>query len=259
MAAASAVVSERFPGCAAALLGGSVLTPFRTDRSDLDLVVVGIPGAPYKETFSSHGFTVELFAHTPASLSKELWRQSLGGEMPWLLNIVADSEILTSEGGLGERLRDEARAYIAQGPPQLSKAAIDEKRYWLTNLLEDLEASDRPTEIPYIAAIALQSAATYYLAFHRKWIAGGKMLDRALRQADPELADALLAAYAQCLAGEPKPFIDVISSSVLDPYGGRLLLGYRTAKEPSTMARAGRLARRVVREFTLRVGSRFGR
>jgi hypothetical protein len=70
-------------------------------------------------------------------------------------------------------------------------------------------------------ALAVLHGSADLLFDHRHaWRGGGKWLARRLRQADPELGDALLRGYQ---AGDPA----IAAHRVLDLVGGPLREGYR--------------------------------
>ena len=61
VAAAGALVAERFPAASWAMLTGSVLGPQRTAGSDLDIVVLCEDGPGCRESVHFSGWPVELF------------------------------------------------------------------------------------------------------------------------------------------------------------------------------------------------------
>jgi hypothetical protein len=139
--AARAVVEERHPDARAAFLGGSVVTGRRTATSDLDIVVLlqGAP-APYRTSFRHADWPVELFVHTEATWHGYVEREVSRHRSP-LLWMCADGLLLFDTDGCGARLAAEAQRLVATGPPAASDEEIDDRRYAITDLLDDLAGS----------------------------------------------------------------------------------------------------------------------
>ncbi|GAA2991168.1 nucleotidyltransferase domain-containing protein [Actinokineospora diospyrosa] len=227
IAAARAVVARRFPDALAAVLGGSARTKHRTALSDLDIVVVlgGAP-APFRETTEHEGWVVELFCHTTESLGEFVDRETAARRSP-LLHMCGEGVLLVDSGGAGGRIREEARARLAAGPPPLTEVDIDDRRYMITDLLDDLAGSPDRDEAVFIANRLLTATGEFVLGLRRRWQSHGKWLHRRLREADPRLCADLLLGYRLLVhAGDRSGFTRVVES-VLDQAGGRLLTGYR--------------------------------
>ena len=122
--AATSFVAERFPGAAAAFLGGSVLTEHRTPTSDLDVVVVlDGPPAPYRETCEQDGWIVEAFVHTRESL-EQFWARDAARRVPSLIRMCAESVPLVDAAGIAAQVQAEAAARLAAGPPPVEAAEL---------------------------------------------------------------------------------------------------------------------------------------
>lgn len=144
--AARAVVEEQHPGARTAFLGGSVVTGRRTATSDLDVVVLlhGAP-APYRESLQYADWPVEMFVHTEAT-----WHAYIERELPTrrspLLWMCAAGLLLFDTDGLGARLAAHARKLTAAGPPPAPAEEVDDRRYAITDLLDDLAGSTDQNE-----------------------------------------------------------------------------------------------------------------
>jgi hypothetical protein len=226
IAASTAFVAGKYPRASAAFVGGSVLTGHRNATSDLDIVVVGVDDAPYRETLVDFGFTIEVFAHTLESL-RAYWRRDAARRATHLARMVGEGAVLISVDQLAEELQEEARYLLATGPAPLDEEELLLQRYGLTDLLDDFIGSVRESEIAYLAASLLLATSERYLAFTGRWLAAGKALDRALRVADAAFADRLVAAHAAAIIdGDKEPLI-AVTTEVLGLAGGPLLAGYR--------------------------------
>jgi hypothetical protein len=220
---ARALVRELFPAARAAFLGGGVLSARRTVTSDLDIVVlISGPPAPYRESMRWRGWPVELFVHDSASV-REFFDKDAARRRPNLARMCAEGVILAGQDGPARPVREQARAVLAAGPPPLSAAELDARRYGLTDLVDDLAGSTDQGETAFVCWQLVIDSAELALVQAGSWLGSGKWLLRELRASDPELAEALLAAR-QDPAGLAR-----LAEGVLARAGGRLWAGYRAA------------------------------
>lgn len=220
---ARALVAERFPAALAAFLGGGVLSEHRTATSDLDIVVLlAGPPAPYRESLHWRGWPVELFVHDRASV-ETYFAVDAAERKPTLARMIAAGTQLAGSGETGAQVRELARSVLAAGPPALTAAELQLRRYGLTDLLDDLAGSTDAGETSVICWTIWTHAAELALLLAGGWLGGGKWLLRELRAADPALAAELVGAI-----GDP-PGLATAADKVLDRAGGRLWAGYRVA------------------------------
>ena len=224
--AARAVIGEHHPAARAAFLGGSVVTGRRTATSDLDIVVLlhGAP-APYRASFHHSGWPVELFVHTEATWYAYVEREVSKRRSP-LLWMCADGLLLFDTDGVGTRLAAEARKLTAAGPPTASAEEIDDYRYSITDLLDDLLGSADQGERLFIATELARRTGELALAVGGSWGGGGKWLARRLETTAPGLGVRLHQAVREVLEGQVEPLVRVVDE-VLEQAGGRLWDGYR--------------------------------
>ncbi|MFD8428252.1 nucleotidyltransferase domain-containing protein [Streptomyces coelicoflavus] len=229
--AARAVVEEQHPEARTAFLGGSVATGRHTATSDLDVVVLlhGAP-APYRESLQYTDWPVEMFVHT-----EETWHAYIERELPTrrspLLWMCASGLLLFDTDGLGARLAAHARKLTAAGPPPVSAEEIDDCRYAITDLLDDLEGSDDPSERLFIANELVRRTGELGLAVAGSWGGGGKWLARRLETTEPGLSTRLHHGLREVLDGRVEPLVTVVDE-VLERAGGRLWVGYKRAGTP---------------------------
>ncbi|MGW9031824.1 nucleotidyltransferase domain-containing protein [Streptomyces sp. NPDC055722] len=231
VAAARAVAEERHPAARAAFLGGSVVTARRTATSDLDIVVLlhGAP-APYRESLLHGEWPVELFVHTEETWHAFVKREVVKRRSP-LLWMCADGLLLFDRDGVGERLAAEARKLAAAGPPAVTGEEIEDYRYAITDLLDDLAASTDRVERLFIATELTRRTGELALAVGGAWSGGGKWLARRLEAHAPGLGVRLHHAVRDALEGQDEALVDVVDD-VLGQVGGRLWAGYRRSGTP---------------------------
>lgn len=224
--AATRVIDAKFPECRNAFLSRSVLTSRRTPTSDLDIVVIleGLP-APYRETIRSDGWIVELFVHSRESL---LFFYDLDAQTGTctLAQMCADGHILRSHEDEATQIQGEARTTIENGPPALADEERQQRRYRLTDLLDDFVGSSDSVETAFIASHLVEEAGDLALRSERRWTGTGKWLARHLDAAGDDLANRLTHGLRSVLsAHEKQPLIEAVSA-ILDLAGGPLTEGF---------------------------------
>ncbi|MFD7614453.1 nucleotidyltransferase domain-containing protein [Streptomyces sp. NPDC059828] len=229
--AALAVVRERHPDARAAFLGGSVVTDRRTEMSDLDIVVLlhGAP-APYRTSFRAHGWPVELFVHSEESWHRFVEREVRVRRSP-LAWMCADGVLLFDGDGVGARLAAESRKLAAAGPPPMAAEEIEDRRYAITDLLDDLAACADPGERLFVGMELVRRTGELALALAGSWNGGGKWLARRLEHAAPGLTKRLHDGARLALEGQTEQLIGVVDE-VLERAGGRLWEGYKRGGTP---------------------------
>jgi hypothetical protein len=218
---ARALVSELFPAARAAFLGGSVLSQRRTATSDLDIVLVmGNDLAPYRESRIWRQWPAELFVHQAETIGA-WFAKDTARRRPTLARMCADGLVLADVDGAATAIRGQARAILAAGPPPVSADELDGRRYFLTDLLDDLHGSTDPGETVVICWNVLVQVAELAMLLSGNWLGSGKWLLRELRGSEPALAGELLQAR------EDPPTLSRVADDVLARAGGRLWAGYR--------------------------------
>jgi hypothetical protein len=220
---ASDLVTQRFPGARWAVLTGSVLTAARTPGSDLDIVVLvgeGNGEAPFRESLLWRGWPVELFVHTRPSLTRYLGND-LVGRRPTLHRMLATGAPIAGDVNDAMVVQAECAAVLTQGPPPLPAQDLDQARYALTDLLDDLTHSSDPAEAAVLATCAWLATAQLACDVNRHWRGGGKWIARELHDLDPDLAHRWLHAHANPTA------ITALAHQILALAGGPLFAGYR--------------------------------
>ena len=223
--AATLFVDFHFPECHLALLAGSVVHGTATAASDLDIVVITPrEDVPRWATFREFGWPIEVFAHTPDSYpasfaadAKKRW--------PLLPLLCRDGMVLRDRADMAQRIKDEAQALLDQGPAPLTEEEINERRYTLTWLLEDLEDVSDPVEVLLMAGSVTHCAASFLLAYHRRWLGQGKWLARELRRFDPERAEQVTRAVEVLRRAGDKETLVRFGDAALQLVGGRRFEG----------------------------------
>ncbi|MGW6024184.1 nucleotidyltransferase domain-containing protein [Streptomyces sp. NPDC055099] len=225
------LVQARHPDAVAAILGGSAVTARRTPYSDLDVVVM-VTGErePSRTNLRFGAWPVELFVHTEAS-----WWWFVRREIPrgWssLLSMCADGVVIVDRDGTGARLQDQARELLAAGPPEATQEELEDQRYALTDLLDDLAGCAHPGERLFIVGEIARRAGGFVLAHTGSWRGGGKWLARRVDEVRPGFSAGLAAVVREAMEGDTSGLVALVDE-VLAPCGGRLWEGYRRSGYP---------------------------
>ncbi|WP_333769930.1 nucleotidyltransferase domain-containing protein [Streptomyces sp. IBSBF 2435] len=224
--AANAVVQAHHPDARAAFLGGSVITDRRTATSDLDVVILlhGAP-APYRLSVHELSWPVELLVHTEESWHAFVEREISNRRSP-LMWMCTNGVLLFDRDGVGARISSHAKSLAAAGPPTVPVEEIEDRRYALTDLLDDLAGCTDQGERLFICTELARRTAELALAINTAWNGGGKWLARRLDAIAPGLSKRLYDGVHQALEGRVEVLIEVVDEVLLQA-GGRLWVGYR--------------------------------
>ncbi|WP_242504361.1 NUDIX hydrolase [Promicromonospora panici] len=220
IADAAALVADRYPEARWALLAGSVLDPgSRTAGSDLDIVVcVPDDAVGHRDALRWRGWPVELFVNTEAGhrwfISKETARRK-----PTLARMIATGVPLTGETHV-VGLKAECQALVDAGPGPASDSALEDARYGVTDLLDDLAYARDGGEADVVRSVLWERVGHLALAAAGRWDGGGKWLLRELRAWDRGYAARWVAARH-----DDQAMVDV-ARATLDAAGGPLFEGY---------------------------------
>ncbi|RHA42295.1 hypothetical protein D1825_07525 [Cellulomonas rhizosphaerae] len=221
---ANGFVADRFPSAVGAVLAGSSAAGTSTSTSDLDLVVLcpeeSFDGedASLAATYEHASRLVEVFAYTPDAYRRWAGRE-LAAHRPVILAMLTEGVILRSGSELVE-LRAWADGVLAAGPT-IEPHALDQRRYSVSALLDDLTDAEDPGERALLLAEAFRALSELLLVAHGCWLGSGKWLLRRLRAWDGSVADRLTEAF---VAGHAVAFVRM-ADELLAPLGGRLQAG----------------------------------
>ncbi|WP_432549096.1 nucleotidyltransferase domain-containing protein [Kineococcus arenarius] len=226
MHAARALVDRHYPEAVVAVLAGSSARGQLTPTSDLDVVLV-LPGraCSFRRTLRHEGRLAEVFAYTPDEL-RRWWDVDAATSRCTLVHMCASGVLLRGERDGGPAMQQQARVFLAAGPPPAGDDELAARRYRLTASVDDLRDATDAGEWQVLAAEVLLEAAQLHLLVRRQWLGSGKWLLRRLRDADPDLAQRLVQAHRHAVcAVQVQPLVQVVEE-VLRGGGGSLAEGY---------------------------------
>jgi hypothetical protein len=230
------VVADRYPHAMCAIAAGSWLRGEATATSDIDLVVVDESGeAPLRESFMAGGWPVEAFVHTRESLLR-FFAQDAARAAPSLPMMCSEGRILVDRANQAAGIIATAERLVSAGPAPLASQVLEDRRYALTDLLDDFTSCDRSDEGLLLAAAASVAAGNLLLAVRGAWGGHGKWLPRALARYDPALREQLAASLEAYAHQGDKALLITFVEAVLQEAGGRCFDGYRRIAPPHSEA-----------------------
>jgi hypothetical protein len=218
--------AERYPE-AGALLAGSVVRGLATPTSDLDIILLfDRLDHAWRETTSINGITTELFGHDPGTL-QWFFETDAGQGHAALASMVATGVPVGGPPALIDGAKEAAATWLTKGPPPLDLHAIEDRRYVVTDLAEDLRGGGKPGEIMAVAVRLHEALAELTLRAAGNWAGKGKELARQLEAMDPDLAlrfeDGFGALFRHGHAAQLLGLVE----ELLAPLGGPVASGYR--------------------------------
>ncbi|ANY75388.1 hypothetical protein BBD41_23985 [Paenibacillus ihbetae] len=223
--AAMKVVSEQYPDCLLAVLGGSASRGEHNEHSDLDVIIVEREGEGLRRrTIEAAGWIVELFI-VSSSGYREDFDAGIVAANPTLQRIMAEGIVLRSVPE-GDNIREEAQADLAYGPLPLTMSDIDAARYMITEYMMDLEQAKGDGEAWFTVQKISTLLCEFVLRVNRQWTGEGKTLFRLVSGFDPRFGEQLVHALEAMYRSRQSEQLMKLCEQVLLPYGGPLLAGY---------------------------------
>jgi predicted nucleotidyltransferase len=223
------LVLELYPEARAAWLGGSVVRGDASPTSDLDItVLLDGPPAPRRKSLEYGGWPVELFVHTEKSLRYFADKDQLRRQ-PTMMRLVGESVVLVDTDGSGARLQQEGLAEVAAGPEPLSVEELNQMRYGITDMLDDLVGGTDDVRLA-ISSVLWQEAARLLLTGSGHWSGTGKGLLRELKAYDVAHGTDHAAKLLDGVRASDDRLV-VAVDDILAAYGGRLFSGFELAAD----------------------------
>lgn len=219
------LIDVEFRDCQAAILAGSVVRKEETLTSDLDIVIFNNQlKSSYRESFIYKRWPVEIFAHSLSSY-QAYFKMDCERGMPSMPRMIFEGEIIKDVGILAP-IRKEAKILLDKGPVPWPKATIDTRRYFITDLIDDLLGSNNRHEQVFIVNTLADRLHEFVLRTNGKWTGSSKWIYRALRNYDEHFAASFVDAFETFYRnGETRKVIQ-IADAILEPHGGRLFDGF---------------------------------
>ncbi|MGB3294351.1 MAG: nucleotidyltransferase domain-containing protein [Phormidesmis sp.] len=224
----SSIFSTRYPQAEAIFLAGSVVRDEGTSTSDLDLVVVfeRLPCA-YRGSYCYENWPIEAFVHDPQTLDYFFRYVDRPTGVPSLARMVAEGIEVPMANEFTHSLKQLANSVLHDGPPLWSKQDIDDSRYGITDLVEDIRDARSVEEMYAIATLLYPALADHYLRRQNLWSAKGKAIPRRLQTVDSDFAKRFSDSFESVFADSRSEKVIDIAAEILDADGGFLFEGHR--------------------------------
>lgn len=230
---AKRALDKHYSGAIGGFVGGSMTRGEGTSTSDIDI------GVLFDETFEDvhrnsvveDGWPIEFFVHNPQSLDYFFDKDRLRG-MCIMPTIVATGIMIPDEHPLMLRQREKAARVIEAGPPHLDDDERDLRRYWISDLVDDLEGAESAAVRNATLALLHDRLGDFHLRAAGKWSGVGKALLRCLRADDVGYAERFETAFTTAFEGKGVAPVLALVKETLAPHGGALWEGYRAAAPP---------------------------
>lgn len=228
--AALSIITSQFPNCDVALLGGSVARGEATKTSDLDIVIIDDSlSSCYRESFYSNGWPVEVFVHNFETY-KIFFKMDCDRGRPSLPQLVSEGISLKGENEIVEKLKIEANDLLNKGPAKWTVETMRQKRYFITDALDDFIGATKREEELFIANLLADLVHEYVLRVNGMWLGNSKWFIRVLRRYDEQYADQFVASFDHFYTtGEKRKLITFVEKT-LEQYGGRVFEGFSIGK-----------------------------
>ncbi|MBE9059506.1 nucleotidyltransferase domain-containing protein [cf. Phormidesmis sp. LEGE 11477] len=227
-----AIHAERYPGSEVIFLSGSIIRGESTPTSDLDLVVIfrRLENA-YRESFRFDDWPVEAFVHDPETLHYFFDLDRADG-VPSLANMVNEGVEVPAASDFSSFIKALARSVLAKGPPHWQALDVDNSRYAITDIVDDLYAPRSRAEQIASATVLFSQLANHFLRSRQLWSAKGKTIPRRLREVDPEFAVRFEESFQALFTTGRATQVITLAEEVLERSGGRLFKGHKLAAPP---------------------------
>ena len=220
------IKKEKYPQAQVLFLAGSVVRGEHTPYSDLDLVVVydHLPNAR-RESFHYKTWPIEAFVHDHTTLTYFFETDCQRG-VPSLVNMVNEGLCIPHETDFSTSLKNEAKQYLQKGPPLLTLEELKQKRYAITDLIDDLRAPHSRSEAIATAILLYPLLADFWFRSQNLWSARGKTIPRLLKKTNPKFATLFEDSFQELFEkGDPTAVIQM-TTDLLEPFGGFFFDGF---------------------------------
>jgi hypothetical protein len=218
-------VAATYPRAGIAIVAGSTARGERTATSDIDLLLIddrlfeGASTSSEAATYDFEGRIFEVFAYTTDGFAEWAGR-GIEQHRPVIVHMLVEGIPIRTTPVLAA-LRAHWGALLDAGPI-LDASESRNRRYVITDLLDDLADATDPLEQRVVASLLFERTAELMLLRAGHWIGAGKWLPRRLRALSPERAERLSAPL---LAGDLTLFAAHVAEE-LERAGGRVQAGF---------------------------------
>lgn len=213
------------------ILAGSFVRGEATKTSDFDIVIINQKiSHSYRETFSLNNRIYEVFIHSYDSCL-QWFEKDLIRRKPSLQNMIKEGLLISGDNDMFTELKSIATKQVENGPSSFSKEELEDLRYLITDILDDLLGSESHDEWIFIVNDLIFPVLKLDIIMNGHWLANGKRLPRYYKNINNDMYDKLITSLNSLYLDKSKnEFIDWVFD-ILNQYGGRLDHGYCRGKK----------------------------
>lgn len=224
---AAEVLETRYPDALLALVAGSFNRGEATLFSDIDLVVIfGRLEHARRESFIFGDWPVEAFLHDPETLRYFFHEVDGKSGIPMLPAMVAEGLVIPEGHSMANDLKAMAQAVLRRLPDPWDVFTLNQKRYRITDMVDDLRDPRNDIEAAATIGILHEELGNFYFRARGMWSASKKHIPRRLAAIDAALATRWSEAFLEAWSGRRENLI-LLAEEIMAPYGGFLFDGYR--------------------------------
>lgn len=227
------LLETRYKGAETIFVAGSVVRGEASTYSDLDLVVVYPKvSAAYRESFFHLDWPVEAFIHDPETLRYFFEQVDRPIGRATLAEMISEGFEVPGPTKFSDEVKQLATRTLREGPPALSDEELQDLRYHISELIDDIREPRTRQELIAAATLVYNELAEYYFRSHKGWTGSGKAILKRMKKTDPAFARRFAEAFDVLFAtGQPSRVID-LAEELLSSSGGFLFEGYRRDVPP---------------------------
>lgn len=227
LVAAREYVLKEYPNSVLAILAGSVVRGEGTETSDLDIVIItDSEELPYRKSVIYQKWPIELFVYNEKTY-KEHCQRGVDQARPYLLSMMVEGIPIIDRDKNFHILKREGEEILNLGPRELNEKEIENYRYMISDLLEDLKGSVDNYESIFIVNKLSFVLSEFIMRLNRRWIGDGKWSYKVLRDFDDELAQVFTEAFSAFYSKSDKQRLVDFTEQILEPVGGVLFDGFK--------------------------------
>lgn len=220
--------NEKYPDSDSMFLAGSIVRNEGTKYSDLDIVVIyKCLKRAYRESFIYNGVLVETFVHDQETVEYFLEKFDKNCGTSTLAQMIVEGIEIPNSTPLSTAIKKRASEYIMDGPNKLDDQTIDNMRYAITSLIDDIRDFKNRPELLGTLSFLYSSLSEFYFKANGYWAGSDKYVSRLIKKYNADLEMKFFDAFnAAIKEGDVKKVIE-LTEDILKPFGGLLLNGYR--------------------------------
>ncbi|WP_141734560.1 hypothetical protein [Oligoflexus tunisiensis] len=224
--AARNIVKERFPGAVCAFARSDCPKHEETPYSVLSIVVIMTRvQTAFRESLRVDQISMEVFVHDPESWDYLCLKKDRAKGDPSVAQIVAQGEPLLQGSAMAGEMQQRAKAVLAAGPEPLTAEQVQERRYQISVLMNELRAPHGHGEAMGSLSVLHETLADFYLRGRGLWSARGANIPQALKEADADFATRWRRVFTSAFMGDRSNLMRLVDE-VLEPHGGFLFDGH---------------------------------